>query len=249
MKKILIIVNPTADYDEVFSESLKNGYIDDIIKTTPENFDSNLDSVLKNENLPIFMKGLIETADFMRLILKRKELYTPGTLLSHCGFFDNRFILTDAAMNLNPDAESKLKIVQNAIYLYKKLNPEKNEKPKISALTPSGKYNPKIQSSIDAAFLAEKLADEADVVMDQLDTAISEKAAKIKGLSNTKPADIILCHDLDSGNILYKAFTLFKNYSVAGLIIGAKYPICLTSRADSMDSKLKTVESASKILN
>jgi phosphate butyryltransferase len=249
MKKILVVVNPTEDYEKVFAKAIENGYINEIIKTTNETFDSDVDSLFTEGNSPIFMKGLIETADFMRLILKRKDLYEPGNLLSHCGFFDDRFILTDAAMNLNPDAESKLKILQNAIFLYKKLNPEKNEKPKISALTPAGKYNPKIQSSVDAIYLTEKLVDQADVVMDQLDTAISSKASEIKGKGSGKPTDIILCHDLDSGNILYKAFTLLGNYTVAGLIIGAKYPICVTSRADSFESKLKSIQCAAKILN
>lgn len=249
MKKVLIVVNPTDDYNDVFSKSLENGYINRIIKTIPENFDSDLNIVLENGELPIFMKGLIETSDFMRLILKRKELYETGNLLSHCGFFDDRFILTDAAMNLSPDAETKLKILNNAIYLYKKLNSEKTELPKISALTPAGKFNPKIKSSVDAVFLAEQLKDVATVVLDQLDTAISTKAAETKGRESGRPADIILCHDLDSGNILYKAFTLLGNYSVAGLIIGAKYPICVTSRADKFDSKLKSIKYASKILD
>lgn len=247
MKKILVIVNPTTDYENVFSAAIESMYIDGIVKTTPEKFDSDVDNLFKNGESPIFMKGLIETADFMRLILKRKDLYNPGTLLSHCGFFDNLFIMTDAAMNLSPDAETKLKIVQNAIFLYKKLNPDKTEKPKISALTPAGKYNPKIQSSVDAVYLAEKLADQAEVVLDQLDTAVSTKASEIKGRGTSRPADIILCHDLDSGNILYKAFTLLGNYSVAGLIIGAKYPICVTSRADTFESKLKTIQCAAKI--
>lgn len=249
MKKILVVVNPVEGYEKVFETAIEKGFVDEVVKTTPEKFESDLEIVFQNGNLPIFMKGLIETADFMRLILKRKDLYNPGTLLSHCGLFDGRIILTDAALNLNPDAESKLKILENAIYFYKKLNPGKTEIPKISALTPAGKLNPKIQSSVDAVYLSEKLKNHAEVVLDQLDTALSDKAATIKGHGKSRPADIILCHDLDSGNILYKAFTLLAGYSVAGLIIGANYPICLTSRADTYESKLKSIECASKVLD
>ncbi len=243
--KTLIIVNMTN------IENLEN--ITDIkdiniISTTPENFNKTIDSVFTAGDTPIFIKGLIETSDFMRLILARPDVYTKGTLLSHCGIVDERFIITDAALNMYPDAAAKVKITENAIWLYKQLHGE-SARPKVSVLTPAGKANPKIPSSVDAEFVREKLQNVADVVLDQLDTALSSEANAIKGRKGeeARPADILLCNDLDSGNILFKAFTMLGNYPIAGLIIGAKYPICLNSRADTKQSKMKSIEYAIRL--
>ena len=247
MKKILVLVNFVDKFQNMIDEALSKKMIDEVIKTDIDNFNKDTDKILENNDRPIFMKGLIETSDFMRLILKHGKLYDKSKLLSHCGVFDDRFILTDGALNINPSREEKVKIIENALFLFNKLH--KDEKAKVSILTPSGKYNPKIQSSVDGVYVMEELEDKADFVFDQLDTAISIKAAEIKGKTLDKESNILLCHDLDSGNILYKSFTQFCGYLVAGLIIGAKFPICLTSRSDSTESKLKSLSYAIKTLD
>ena len=250
MKNILLVVNATPDYEPLFESALKESIIDIILKTDPENFNQELDSAIATKNHIILMKGLIETADFIRPILARNDLYTKGTLLSHCAILENdfgaRFIVTDAAMNMYPNAETKVKIAENAIWLHKKLN-DTIMLPKISALTPAGKLNPKIQSSVDAEFIAKELFGKAEVVPDQLDTAVSASAAATKGRVAARPADILLCHDLDSGNILYKAMTNFGGFSVGGLIIGTKLPICVNSRSDSKKSKLLALKYATRL--
>lgn len=247
MKKVLVLVNFVDKFQNMIDEALSKNMVDEVIKTDIDNFNNDTDKILENGNTPIFMKGLIETSDFMRLILKHGKLYDKSKLLSHCGIFDDRFILTDGALNINPSKEEKVKIMENAIFLFNKLY--KGEKAKVSILTPAGKFNPKIQSSVDGAFVMENLEDKADFVFDQLDTAVSNKAAEIKGKTFDKESNILLCHDLDSGNILYKSFTQFCGYLVAGLIIGAKFPICLTSRSDSTESKLKSLSYAIKTLD
>jgi phosphate butyryltransferase len=239
--KSLICVNPTEHYEAMFA-GLKDIKI---IKTNADGFDAATDAVFAADDTPVFMKGLIESSDFMRLILRRSDLYEKGNLLSHCGIVPNKFIFTDGALNMYPDAAAKAKIARNAIWLHKKIHGE-DSRPKISALTPAGKPNLKIQSSIDAEFVQKELADIADVELDQLDTAVSAKAMQAKGRA-ARPADILLCHDLDSGNILYKSLIWFGGFSIAGLVVGAKFPICLNSRSDSLESKLLSVETAIKI--
>ena len=247
MKKVLILVNFVDKFQNMIETAINQKMVDYVIKTDIENFNTDTDKVLENGDSPVFMKGLIETSDFMRLILKHGKLYDKSNLLSHCGIFDDRFILTDGALNINPSKEDKVKIIENSLFLFDKLH--KGEKAKVSILTPAGKYNPKIQSSVDGAYVIENLKDKADFVFDQLDTAVSNKAAEIKGKKADRESNILLCHDLDSGNILYKSFTQFCGYLVAGLIIGAKYPICLTSRSDSTESKLKSLSYALKLLD
>lgn len=249
----LLAVNATTDYDNLFESAMAKNIVNIVTKTTPEKFNDEIDSGFAKGNKIILMKGLIETADFMRLVLKRKDLRNDTSFLSHCGIFEkeeggDNFIITDAALNMYPNAETKIKIAENALSLYKNINFSKPlQLPKISALTPAGKPNPKIPSSMDANIVAEQLSGRATVVLDQLDTALSTKAMKTKGREDLRPADILLCHDLDSGNVLYHALTEFAGFSAAGLIIGANVPICVTSRTDTMKSKLLSLQYAAQL--
>ena len=239
MQRTLIAVNPTEHYEELFSNALKLKYIDNVIKSTPENFLMDTISVISAGDTPIFIKGLIETKDFLRLFTRNKNelIENKDKLLSHCSIFNENFLATDVAFNTYPSAADKLQITKNALELYKKLFPD-NKQIKISALTPAGKCD-QSHSAVDAKFVEENLHDsDAYIAYEQLDSALYEEEAKIKGKTNWAPTDIFLCHDYESGNILYKAFTKLSKFSVAGLILGAKGPICLNSRGDAMDEKL-----------
>jgi phosphotransacetylase len=215
---------------------------------------------LDKSNL-IIAKGMLETADFLRLILKYndKELIAGGAagFLSHCTILSKKLnwfyrekplVLTDAAINIQPDAAQKVKIVKNAIDLTRRLFGKKRHV--VSILTPAGKLNPAIKSSVDGDFVIRELAGEnAEIRLDQLDTALSADARAAKGLPAGGTADILLADNLDSGNEIYKLHTIRAGYLAAGIVCGANIPIVLNSRADAPRSKLLSIKYAAKMLS
>jgi phosphotransacetylase len=151
-------------------------------------------------------------------------------------------LITDAAINITPELEDKVHIVQNAIDLAHALGiPE----PKVALLSAIETVNPKIQSTLDAAALC-KMADRGQItggILDgplAFDTAVSEKAAAIKKLVSpvTGQADILVVPDLESGNMLAKQLEYLGGAQLAGIVLGARVPTILTSRADSAETRL-----------
>jgi phosphotransacetylase len=151
-------------------------------------------------------------------------------------------LITDAAINITPELEDKVHIVQNAIDLAHALGiPE----PKVALLSAVETVNPKIKSTLDAAALC-KMADRGQItggVLDgplAFDTAVSAKAAKIKGLVSpvAGQADILVVPDLESGNMLAKQLEYLGGAQLAGIVLGARVPTILTSRADSAETRL-----------
>jgi phosphotransacetylase len=151
-------------------------------------------------------------------------------------------IVTDAAINIAPTLEDKVDICQNAIDLVVSLG-VKN--PKVAILAAVETVNSKMPSTIDAAALC-KMADRQQIKGGRLDgplafdNAISEQAARIKGIESQVAGDpdILLVPDLESGNMLAKQLTFLANADSAGLVVGARVPIVLTSRADSVRSRI-----------
>jgi len=151
-------------------------------------------------------------------------------------------LITDAAINIEPELEDKVHIVQNAIDLAHALGiPE----PKVALLSAIETVNPKIKSTLDAAALC-KMAERGQItggVLDgplAFDTAVSVKAAQIKGLVSrvTGQADILVVPDLESGNMLAKQLEYLGGAQLAGIVLGTKVPVILTSRADSAATRL-----------
>jgi phosphate butyryltransferase len=205
----------------------------------------------------VLMKGFVGTAAFTRAILDRSAgLTEEGALLSHTGLFSdprNRqlFLLSDAAINIDPDIETKKKILANAIYVARSLG---IETPRIALLAPVEKVSPKIKSTFESAELKIWLNSGAlgNVEADgpfALDAAASTEAAKIKGISGPVPGrvDIYLAPNLDAGNILYKALTVFAAAKSAGILAGARVPVVLTSRADSEEVKIASLGLALRV--
>ncbi len=200
----------------------------------------------------VLMKGLLQTSTFVRAVLdKSLQLFPEGNILSHAAVFENKgyhkpFILTDAAINISPGAEEKLKILRNAVVFAHRLG---IERPKAAFAAPVEKVSEKIQSTVDAERMKTMIA-EAGVGsplkrMDAdgpfgLDIAMNKKAAEIKGIQSSVAgdADIILLPNLDSGNVFYKSLTLFTPCRTGALVCGTKVPIVLTSRADSEEVKM-----------
>jgi phosphate butyryltransferase len=198
----------------------------------------------------ILMKGLLPTEILLKAVLNKENGLPTGKLLSHVGMFQSPyypklFCITDAAMNIAPGFEEKLGILSNAVNMYHRIG-EAN--PKAAVMAAVETVNPKMEPTIHAAMLTQmnRRGQIKGCVVDgplALDNAISKEAAEHKGIFSEVAgnADIILVPDIESGNLLYKSLVFFGGAAVAGIIIGAKAPIVLTSRSDSEKSKLYSI--------
>jgi phosphate butyryltransferase len=199
----------------------------------------------------IVMKGKIHSDDFLRAILDKDVGLRSGRMLSHAFLLEverptRRLVfVTDGAMNIAPDFEQKAQIATNAIGLARLFG---IEKPKVAALAAVELVNPKMQATQDAAVLALMSLRgqfEHGIVEGPLalDIAVSEDAARTKGVKNDVAgrADILLVPSVESGNILVKAFSHLAGGRTAGLVLGAKAPIVLTSRSDTAESKFLSI--------
>jgi phosphotransacetylase len=153
--------------------------------------------------------------------------------------------ITDAAINIAPDLESKMHIAQNAIDLAHVLG---IKEPKLAILSAVETINPKIPSTIDAAALC-KMADRGQItgaILDgplAFDNVVSEEAARIKNIISpvAGKADILLVPDLEAGNMLAKQLQYLAGADAAGIVLGARVPIVLTSRADTVRTRLASI--------
>jgi phosphotransacetylase/acyl dehydratase len=195
----------------------------------------------------ILMKGSLHTDELLAAVVKRDTGLRTARRLSHVFFIDvptyhKPLLVTDAAINIAPTLVEKADICQNAVDLAHALG---IARPKVAILSAVENINEKIGSTMDAAALC-KMADRGQIsgaVLDgplALDNAISAEAARIKGIASpvAGDADILLVPDLVSGNILAKQLAFMANADSAGIVLGAKAPIILTSRADSVRSRL-----------
>ncbi|HUL94433.1 MAG TPA: bifunctional enoyl-CoA hydratase/phosphate acetyltransferase [Usitatibacter sp.] len=195
----------------------------------------------------VLMKGSLHTDELLAAVVKRDSGLRTGRRLSHVFLMDvptyhKPLMVTDAAINIAPTLEEKADILRNAIDLANALG---IARPKAAILSAVESVNEKIVSTIDAACLC-KMADRGQIVgaiLDgplALDNAISAEAARVKGIASevAGDADIFLVPDLVSGNIMAKQLTFMANADAAGIVLGARVPIVLTSRADSVRARL-----------
>jgi phosphate acetyltransferase len=193
------------------------------------------------------MKGSLHTDELMKVAMKSDTGLRTNRRISHVFVMDTpayprTVLITDAAINIVPELEDKVDIIQNAIDLAHALGiPE----PKVALLSAIETVNPKIKSTLDAAALC-KMADRGQItggILDgplAFDTAVSAKASEIKGLVSpvTGQADILVVPDLESGNMLAKQLEYLGGAQMAGIVLGARVPAILTSRADSAETRL-----------
>ena len=196
------------------------------------------------------MKGLVDTSIIIKAVLNKEFGLRTGNILSHVAVFDvdgydRLFFVTDAAMNLAPNLQSKKQIIENSCIVANALD---IDEPKVAVICAKEKVNPKMQDTVDAKDLEEmcKNGEIKDCIVGgpfALDNAVSEEAARHKGMDHpiAGKADILLAPDIEAGNILYKSLVFFSNTKNAGVIVGAKAPIILTSRADSEETKLNSI--------
>lgn len=202
----------------------------------------------------IVMKGKIHSDDFLRAILDKEVGLRGPRLLSHVFLLEverpaRRLVfVTDGAMNIAPNFEEKAQIATNAIALARLFG---IEQPKVAALAAVELVNPKMQATQDAAVLAlmsYRGQFEQGIVEGPLalDIAVSEEAARVKGVTNpvAGKADILLVPSVESGNMLVKTFSHLAGGRTAGLVLGARAPVVLTSRSDTAESKFLSIACA-----
>lgn len=197
----------------------------------------------------ILMKGLLDTSVFLKAVLDKEKGLRDSKLLSYASLFEvkgfNRLlIITDPAINLEPDLESKEIIMKNAVALAHALG---NECPKVAFVCPVEKVNPKMDSTLHAKALVEKYSGSRGFCVGGpfgLDNAISEYAAKIKGVGGpvAGKADILILNDIGVGNAIYKSLIFFSNAVNAGIVSGAKAPILIPSRAENAEARLYCIK-------
>lgn len=195
----------------------------------------------------LLMKGSLHTDELMAAVVRSGTGLRTARRISHCFIMDvpsldRAIFVTDAAINIFPSMEDKMHIIQNAIDLAHSLG---IEQPKVAILSAMETINPKLQSTIEAGALC-KMADRGQItggILDgplALDNAVDLNAAKIKKIESpvAGKADILVVPDLEAGNMLAKSLSFMADADAAGIVLGARVPIILTSRADSVLTRL-----------
>lgn len=198
----------------------------------------------------ILMKGLVDTAVILKAVLDKEIGLRTENVLSHVAVaeiagYDRLFYITDAAMNIEPDLITKKQIIENSIQVANALG---NDHPKVACICAVEKVNAKMKATVDAAALV-KMNESGELggclVAGPLalDNAVSLEAAQHKGITNPVAgnADILVMPFIEPGNMLYKSIVFFAKGKLAGIVVGAKAPIVLTSRADSDEAKLNSI--------
>lgn len=193
------------------------------------------------------MKGSLHTDELMAAVVARDSGIRTARRISHCFVMDvpthnQALIISDAAVNIAPTLEDKVDIVQNAIDLAKALG---IDVPRVAILSAMETVNPKVPSTVEAAALC-KMADRGQItggLLDgplALDNAISVEAAAIKQIVSPVAgrANVLIVPDLEAGNMLAKSLSFLASADAAGIVLGARVPIILTSRADSLSTRL-----------
>lgn len=200
------------------------------------------------------MKGSLHTDLLVHFVLRKEGGLCTSRRISHvfimeAPLYQRALLITDAAVNIYPTLGDKIDIVQNAIDLAHALG---IRLPKVAILSAIETVNPKIISTVDAAALC-KMADRGQItgaILDgplAFDTAVSAEAARVKNLTSpvAGEADILVAPDLESGNMLAKQLEYLGGAQSAGIVLGAKVPIILTSRAESAESRVASCAVAS----
>lgn len=243
-----------GDENKIFSilDSLNVSNKDYVIINEPDIVEAAKKSVsiVKSGEADFLMKGLIPTADIMRAVLDKEQGLRTDSLISHVmvykvSSYPKFLYLTDGGINVAPDLEQKVKILENAIKVCKAMGLDKIY---ASCLAGAEVVNARIPATVDAKAMADmsKKWNKYNVLVEgpvALDLAISKRACEHKGYNGEGggQADILLVPYYEVGNVLGKSLTYFADSKSAGIIMGAKTPIVLVSRADSSETKLLSI--------
>ena len=225
----------------------------DIIDEKEENKTSIIAAELASkEKIKIIVKGHIHTDVLMREVIKKKYNLIGKTRLSHIWHMtldkqDKPLIITDGALNVSPNVKTKMHILKNVINFCKRIG---NERPKISILSATEEVLDSVQSSLDAKEITE-LAKKENLSADvfgplAFDNSISKKSAEIKGIKNVVAgdSDVLLVPNVEAGNALVKIMVYFMGACAAGVVVGGKVPVVITSRSDVATARLASIAAA-----
>ena len=225
----------------------------EIIHEPVENNTAPIAAKLASEGkVKIIVKGHIHTDILMKAVLKRNLNLIGKKRLSHVWHMtleknDKPFIITDGALNVLPKLETKMHILKNSVEFAKRIG---ISKPKVSILSATEEVLDSVPSSIEAKELTERAKDEgveADVFGPMaFDNSVSEKAALIKGIKNqvAGKTDILLVPNVETGNGLVKMMIFFMGACAAGVVVGGKVPVVITSRAGDVQARLASMAAA-----
>lgn len=196
------------------------------------------------------MKGLVDTANFLRAVLNKEIGLRTGKLMSHVAVFeikgiDRLIFLTDAAFNMYPDLKAKTDILNNAVGVAHAVG---IDMPKVAPICAVEVVNTDMPATVDASILS-KMNDRGQIrgcIVDgplALDNALSEEAAKHKKVGGpvAGKADILLLPNIDTANVMYKTLTYTSDSRNGGILVGTSVPVILTSRADSFETKMYSI--------
>ncbi|MBN2173518.1 MAG: bifunctional enoyl-CoA hydratase/phosphate acetyltransferase [Bacteroidales bacterium] len=212
--------------------------------------------LIRDGQADILMKGLVSTGQLLKAVLDKEKGLRKGNILSHVAVFESPHYhkllgITDAAMNVAPTFEDKIALINNAVEVFHLLG-EPN--PKVAVVGAVETVNMRMESTMHAATLSmmNKRGQIKGCTIDgplALDNAVSKKAAQIKNIESDVAGnvDIIIAPDINGANFLYKALNFLGGATTAAVIMGAKVPIVLTSRADSERSKFLSISLAAAI--
>jgi phosphate butyryltransferase len=212
--------------------------------------------LIREGRADILMKGMVSTGQLLKAVLDKEHGLRKGSILSHVAIFESPYYhkllgITDAAMNVAPTFEDKISLINNAVELFHLLG-EPN--PKVAVVGAVETVNQRMESTMHAATLSmmNKRQQITGCIIDgplALDNAVSKKAAQVKNIESDVAGnvDIVVAPDINGANFLYKALNFLGGASTAAVIMGAKVPIVLTSRADSEKSKFLSISLAAAI--
>ena len=205
-----------------------------------------------DKKIKIIVKGHIHTDILMKEVIKKEYNLLGKTRLSHIWHMtldreDNPLIITDGALNVSPNVKTKMHILRNVVDFSNRIG---IARPKISVLSATEEVIDSVQSSIDAKEITE-LAKKENINADvfgplAFDNSISKKSAAIKGIKNSVAgqADILLVPNVESGNGLVKMMIYFMGACAAGVVIGGRVPVVITSRSDDAPARLASIAAA-----
>jgi len=256
VKEDLIIPIFIGDKDEIqkCADNLKFDISKfETIHEPVENNTAKVAAKLASENkIRIIVKGHIHTDVLMKEVLKREYNLLGKTRLSHIWHMtlnkeDKPLIITDGALNVLPNVKTKMHILKNVINFSNRIG---NERPKVAVLSATEEVLDSVQSSLDAKEITELAKKEnlnADVFGPlAFDNSISKKSAAIKGIKNAVAgqADVLLVPSVEAGNGLVKMMIYFMGACAAGVVIGGKVPVVITSRSDEAPARLASMAAA-----
>ena len=239
---------------EKYAKDLEwNISIYEIINEKDENSTAPIAAKMASEGkIKIIVKGHIHTDILMKAVLKRDLNLIGKKRLSHVWHMtleknDKPFIITDGALNVLPKLETKMHILKNSVDFAQRIG---IKRPKVSVLSATEEVLESVPSSLDASELTKRAKEEninADVFGPMaFDNSVSKKAAEIKGIENAVAGntDILLVPNVEAGNGLVKMMIYFMGACAAGVVIGGKVPVVITSRADDAQARLASIAAA-----